>query len=580
MGFPIDGIWLDMNEVSNYCTGDVCAVPDNTTVLPNNKFVCELDCVSGPASSSEEVPAGLFKPPFAINNGGHEAPLNGKTLPISATHYDGTREYDVHNLYAHYQSIATAKALAELNGKRHFLFTRSTFVGTGAYAAHWTGDTLSSWDDLRATLPTVLSSGIAGIPFVGADICGFMKYASEELCARWAAAGAWYPYARDHHADGFQEFWRWPKVADASRKAFGVRYRALPYLYTAFADSRAHGCPVARPLFMAFPADRELRNLHSQWLMGDGLLVSPVLRGGRAGTDAYFPAGTWYSLHDGSVIDSRSGGKWVTLDAGLTDHVPLHVLGGTVLPLGPGGMTTKAAREGNVTLLAALPRPGGSKQARCGPGFEGDAPPAKAAASAWGSLYYDGDGESVEAGPPPRGTRALLSAHVGPAPSADGFEGAVVVGWPKGSDACAALAWPLVDTVVVRGVAPVRAADVKASIKETGAPVPFTAAIYDAKTATLTVTGLAWRPACPDSLVVSFQGDGADGVGTAADTSSRHKLPFSPTCDCDDKAPPNAGPYTCKQQAAWGKCTEGKHRLDAAGGSVVELPLSGVGRLG
>jgi len=52
----------------------------------------------------------------------------------------------------------------------------------------------------------MLQSGMAGISFVGADICGFNNYATEELCARWAAAGAWQPFARNHHADGFQEF--------------------------------------------------------------------------------------------------------------------------------------------------------------------------------------------------------------------------------------------------------------------------------------------------------------------------------------------------------------------------------------
>ena len=53
----------------------------------------------------------------------------------------------------------------------------------------------------------MLTNGLAGIAFVGGDICGFMKIATEELCARWAAAGAWQPFARNHHADGFQEFY-------------------------------------------------------------------------------------------------------------------------------------------------------------------------------------------------------------------------------------------------------------------------------------------------------------------------------------------------------------------------------------
>jgi len=46
------------------------------------------------------------------------------------------------------------------------------------------------------------------ISFSGADICGFMMHADDELCARWIAIGAWYPFARDHHADGFQELFR------------------------------------------------------------------------------------------------------------------------------------------------------------------------------------------------------------------------------------------------------------------------------------------------------------------------------------------------------------------------------------
>jgi hypothetical protein len=74
-----------------------------------------------------------------------------------------------------------------------------------------------------------------------------------------------------------QELYRWPKVAEAARSALGLRYRLLPYLYTAFRRTAGHGCPLARPLFLAWPSDRHAHEAYHQWLMGDAVLITPVL---------------------------------------------------------------------------------------------------------------------------------------------------------------------------------------------------------------------------------------------------------------------------------------------------------------
>ena len=87
----------------------------------------------------------------------------------------------------------------------------------------------------------MLQAGMAGISFVGADICGFNDYATEELCARWAAAGAWQPFARNHHADGFQEFYTW--VTDRSFHT-ALAASALPHAYIAFVVATMQVTPV------------------------------------------------------------------------------------------------------------------------------------------------------------------------------------------------------------------------------------------------------------------------------------------------------------------------------------------------
>eukprot|EP01018_Ginkgo_biloba_P029327 Gb_24066 [translate_table: standard] len=176
----------------------------------------------------------MERPPYKINAAGIHRPLGKRTVPAGAVHYNDILEYNAHNLYGPSEVIVTNKALNSALKKRPFVLGGSTFVGSGAHAAHWTGYNSAHWTDLTYTIPTILNFGLFRVPMVGADICGFRLNTTEELCNRWIQLGSFYPFARDHSDIGTidQELYLWKSVAKSARKALGLTYHLLPHIYT------------------------------------------------------------------------------------------------------------------------------------------------------------------------------------------------------------------------------------------------------------------------------------------------------------------------------------------------------------
>lgn len=356
---PVDGLWIDMNEASNFCSG-LCTIPEGkkcpSGVGPG--WVCCLDCKNITNTRWDD-------PPYKINASGISAPIGYKTIATSAVHYNGVLEYDAHSLYGFAETVATHKGLQAIEGKRPFILTRSTYVGSGHYAAHWTGDNQGTWDNLRYSISTMLNFGIFGVPMVGSDICGFYPQPTEELCNRWIELGAFYPFSRDHanYYSPSQELYVWDTVAESARNALGMRYKLLPYLYTLSYEAHTTGAPIARPLFFTFTNYTDCYGLSTQFLLGNGLMVSPVLEQGATSVKALFPPGSWYSVFDMTQTVVSKEGKYVTLDAPL-NVVNVHLYQNNIIPMQQGGMTSKEARMTPYHLVVTFPAGASHGQAK------------------------------------------------------------------------------------------------------------------------------------------------------------------------------------------------------------------------
>jgi alpha-glucosidase len=254
---------------------------------------------------------------------------------MSSIQYGNFSLYNTHNLYGISEQIATRNALIEITNKRPFLLSRSSFVGSGVYTAKWTGDNKASWDDLKSSIISIMDFNIFGIPMIGADICGFNDPTNEELCARWIEVGAFYPFSRNHNSIGNppQELYLWKSVTEASKNALGIRYQLLPYIYTLFYAAHVSGGVVIAPVFFNFASDAAASEIDDQFMIGESILISPVLQQGQTVVDAYFPQQFWYRFTDLALeIDASSGGRVVSLPTALT-QVNVHIRGGSIIPL-------------------------------------------------------------------------------------------------------------------------------------------------------------------------------------------------------------------------------------------------------
>jgi alpha-glucosidase (family GH31 glycosyl hydrolase) len=223
--------------------------------------------------------------------------------------------------------------------RRGLSFSRWGGWGDHRHPIHFSGDCHTGWPMLAFAVPFTVSSGNAGLFFWSHDIGGHLGPRDDECFTRWVQFGALSASLRLHAmraADLDRRPWTYSAASRSSTAAaFALRGRLFPYLYGSAAQSCRESVPLLRPMYLDHPDGELAYQLPQQYLLGDDLLVAPVVAPGLgpqkiADQAVWFPPGTaWYHLLTGE----RFEGGQLRLVLSELDSLPVFVRAGVPLPL-------------------------------------------------------------------------------------------------------------------------------------------------------------------------------------------------------------------------------------------------------
>ncbi|XZH76446.1 glycoside hydrolase family 31 protein [Clostridium perfringens] len=257
---------------------------------------------------------------------------------------------EFHNRYGFEMSRCSKEAQEELHpNERGFSMTRATYAGGQRYSSVWTGDNMSLWSQMRMSISMNANLGISGFSFVGNDVSGFGLDSSEELFIRWMEMGPFIPIFRNHSNmyTRRQEPWAFgPRAEKIAKKSIELRYELLPYIYDLYYISHKEGLPIFRPMIMEYEKDMNLLNMREQFMLGENMIVAPVLYEWERSKTLYLPKGSWFNYF---TMEKLQGGKWYKLPCEL-DEILVFVKEGAIIPTYNKKFRNVKERPNNILL--------------------------------------------------------------------------------------------------------------------------------------------------------------------------------------------------------------------------------------
>lgn len=235
--------------------------------------------------------------------------------------------------------------------KRPLILSRYAKVGSHRYPLGFSGDTVISWKSLDFQPYFTANAANVGYTWWSHDIGGHRSGAkSNELYLRWLQLGVFSPINRLHSTiDEFsgKEPWKTSKyVEELSTNLLRLRYKLIPYLYSANYSAHKSGVAICEPLYYSYK-DKEAYRHKNEYIFGGKLLCAPITKPrnkktGLAGVSVYLPEKVRYTdIFTGNVY---MGGETVDMYRDL-DSFPVLAKEGTIIPMYKNSNTNDLSLE-------------------------------------------------------------------------------------------------------------------------------------------------------------------------------------------------------------------------------------------
>jgi alpha-glucosidase (family GH31 glycosyl hydrolase) len=267
----------------------------------------------------------------------------GDWAPEDGHYHSGVQGTAARNGYPGAYARATHEAAKRVRPD-YVSFMRAGFAGSQTHAPlTWPCDNAFSWshrNGMPAALRAALSGSVSGFPFWAPDIggyygCGDGGADDQELWIRWVQLGALHPVMRDHLGDKCRaaiDVWSTPETVAAFRQYATLHQQLVSYLYGLARQAVETGRPLMRPVALMSPSDRRAARDEFTYLLGDDLLVAPVVELGARHRSVFLPEGEWVDWWEGL----RHRGPAIVTVAAPLDRIPLFVRAGAIIPLAGG----------------------------------------------------------------------------------------------------------------------------------------------------------------------------------------------------------------------------------------------------